>query len=236
MTGRTAPGGPRRRASHSLEAVLDGAVGLLDEDGESALTFRALAARLGGGVGSIYWYVSSKDELLERAADHVMDRVLFESERFSGEDPIEDLRQTALVLYGAVEHRPWLGSYFMRNTSSQPNSLRYYERVGQSVLRLGLTPRETFHAASAIVGYVVGIAADLGQQPTEEMLRGDIKRDEYLGQEADAWRALDPQEWPFLHTIADEFATHDDTDQFTSGLDLMLDGLRLQAERRARGE
>ncbi|WP_284327911.1 TetR/AcrR family transcriptional regulator [Demequina litorisediminis] len=52
----------RRRASHSLEAVVAASVAILDESGEDALTFRALAARLGGGVGSIYWYVSSKDE------------------------------------------------------------------------------------------------------------------------------------------------------------------------------
>lgn len=44
----------RRRASHSMEAVITEAVALLDEAGEPALTFRALAARLGGGVASIY--------------------------------------------------------------------------------------------------------------------------------------------------------------------------------------
>src|SRR6478752_5690014 len=68
--------GGRQRASHSLDAVVTEAVALLDEAGEPALTFRALAARLGTGVGSIYWYVSSKDELLDRAADHVMGDVL----------------------------------------------------------------------------------------------------------------------------------------------------------------
>ena len=61
-------GPARRRASHSLESVLSEAVALLDESGEQALTFRALADRLGGGVASIYWYVASKDELLDRAA------------------------------------------------------------------------------------------------------------------------------------------------------------------------
>ena len=39
-TART--GGSRQRASHSLEAVVGEAVALLDEDGEAALTFRAL--------------------------------------------------------------------------------------------------------------------------------------------------------------------------------------------------
>lgn len=45
------------------------------------------------------------------------------------------------------------------------------------------------------------------------------------------WRALDGAEFPFLHTILDVFQTHDDVEQFRAGLDLLLDGLRRQAER-----
>lgn len=205
------------------------AVRLLDEAGESALTFRALAARIGGGVASIYWYVDSKDELLDRAADHVMDQVLADTEEFVGGDPIDDLRSTAIALFEAVADRPWLGAYFMRNTGDQPNSLRYYERIGQQVLRLGLPPMETFHAASAVVGYVVGIAADLGQQPPEEIVAGETSREEFFARTVAEWNDLDPEEWPFLHAIVDVFENHDDAVQFTAGLDLLLAGLRLQA-------
>lgn len=205
------------------------AVRLLDEAGDSALTFRALAARMGGGVASIYWYVDSKDELLDRAADHVMDHVLADTEKFAGGDPIEDLRSTAIVLFEAVADRPWLGAYFMRNTGNQPNSLRYYERIGQQVLRLGLQPLETFHAASAVVGYVIGIAADLGQQPPAELVTGGVTREAYFARTVAEWNDLDPDEWPFLHAIVDVFENHDDTDQFVAGLDLLLAGLRQQA-------
>lgn len=220
----------QRRASHSMESVMTEAVRLLDEAGDSALTFRALAARMGGGVASIYWYVNSKDELLDRAADHVMDDVLATTETFVDGDPIADLRSTAIALFEAVADRPWLGAYFMRNNVNQPNSLRFYERIGQHVLRLGLGPLETFHAASAVVGYVIGIAADLGQQPPEEFVTGEVSREEFFAQTVAEWNELDPDEWPFLHAILDVFENHDDTDQFTAGLDLLLAGLRLQAE------
>jgi hypothetical protein len=43
------------------------------------------------------------------------------------------------------------------------------------------------------------------------------------------WRALDPDQFPFLHHVVDEFATQYDGEQFRAGLDLLLDGLRLQA-------
>ena len=172
---RRRPTGPRRRASHSMEAVLTEAVALLDEAGEGALTFRALAARLGGGVGSIYWYVSSKDELLDRAADHVLADVLGDVEKLPGsDDPIDDMRAIALMLFDAIAERPWLGAYFLRDTGVQPNGLRLYELLGRRTLRLDLTRRERFHAVSAVIGYVVGIAADLGQQPPQVVLDGEV--------------------------------------------------------------
>jgi len=227
----TRGGAVRRRASHSLEAVLSEAVALLDEAGEPALTFRALAARLGGGVGSIYWYVAGKDELLDRAADHVMGDVLRATDDVIGlDDPIAELRAVAVTLFDAVERRPWLAAYFMTNTDVQPNTMRMYERLGRPLLRLDLTARQRFHAASAVVGFVIGTAADLGQQPPPEVVDGSIGRDEYIGRFAEDWRRLDPDEFPFVHEIVDEFARHDDTEQFRAGLDLILEGLRRQAD------
>lgn len=213
-----------------MEAVISEAVALLDEAGESALTFRALAARLGGGVASIYWYVSSKDELLDRASDHVLAGVLTDTERFTrAKDPIKDLRSIAVALFDAIADRPWLGAYFMRDTGTQPNAMALYERIGEQVLRLDLTKKQSFHAVSAIIGYVVGIAADLGQQPPQEVVDGSVSRDEFIAHYADQWRELDPEAYPFVHHIIEEFARHDDREQFRAGLDLLLAGLRLQA-------
>lgn len=220
----------RRRASHSLEAILTEAVALLDEAGESALTFRALAARLGTGVGSIYWYVTSRDDLLDRATDHVLGGVLtaVEGQRDS-DDPLADLRLMAVTLFEAIVDRPWLSAFFMRNTDVQGNSLRLYEMFGQQTLRLDLTSQQRFHAVSAVVGMVIGTAADLGQEPPAEVLDGTVDRLTYLDRYAATWRALDPQEFPFAHDIVEDFAGHDDRDQFLAGLDLILAGLGLQA-------
>ena len=226
----TAPGG-RRRASHSLEAVVSEAVALLDEAGEPALTFRALATRLGGGVASIYWYVASKDELLDRACDHVLAGVLAEVEPAAGsEDPLDDVRTIGVTLFDAIVARPWLAAYFLRDTDLQPHGLRLYDHLGQQVMRLGLSPRGSFDAVSAVMGYVVGVGADLGRQPPQEVLSGEVRRDEFVGRYADQWRALDPAAYPFLHFVVDEFAVHDDADQFLAGLDLLLAGLRLRAD------
>ncbi|MFJ7209418.1 TetR/AcrR family transcriptional regulator [Streptomyces sp. NPDC098789] len=216
-----------------MESVLAEAVALLDEAGAPALTFRALAQRLGGGVASIYWYVENKDELLDLATDHVIGTILIEVEKIPGtEDPVDDLRTMALTLFDAIVDRPWLGAYFMRNTDVQSNTLRLYELLGRQTLRLDLTPRQRFHAVSAITGVVVGSAIDLGQEPPREVLDGEVNRDDYLGRYAQTWRELDPAEFPFVHEIVDEFDGHQDIDQFRAALDLTLAGLRLQATAR----
>ncbi|MCC6831446.1 MAG: TetR family transcriptional regulator [Thermoleophilia bacterium] len=213
-----------------MDAVLTAAVALLDEAGEPALTFRALARRLGGGVASIYWYVASKDELLDRAADHVIGAVLAEVDRHPpGDDPVDALRAMAVTLFDAIVRRPWLAAHFMRNTEVQANSLRLYEKLGQQTLRLALTPEQRFHAVSAIVGVAVGTAADMGREPPPEVRDGAADRDAFLHRYAQAWRALDPAEYPFVHEIVDVFDGHDDVAQFRAALDLTLAGLREQA-------
>lgn len=226
-----APARGRRRASHSLETVLAETIALLDEAGEPALTFRALAARLGGGVASVYWYVASRDELLARATDEVMGGVLETiGELPDSPDPIENVRAISLALFDEMVRRPWFGSYMLRNTGLQPNSMLMFDRVGQQLLRLDLTSRQRFHAVSSIISYVVGVATDLAQPPPQEFLDSGLDRAEFLKVYADRWRALDPEDHPFAHAVADELAVHDDEDVFRSGLDLLLAGLRLQAD------
>ncbi len=231
--GRRGRGGrstrTKERASHSLESVLAEAVAILDESGAQGLTIRALATRLGGGAASIYWYVSGREELLDLAADSVLAGVLEAVADVHSDDPIDDMRTIAVTMFDAIVDRPWLGAYAMRDTGRQVNSMRLYEKIGEQVMRLGMTPRECFNGTSAIVGFVIGTAADMGQELPAVVVSGEMDRGAYLAEAIAEWRALDPAEYPFIHHIVDEFAVHDDRDQFRAGLDLLLAGLRLQA-------
>src|SRR3984957_395731 len=68
----------RRTDALSKERIVDAAIEILDAEGESALTFRALAGRLATGSGAIYWHVANKNDLLAAAAGGVIARVMTE--------------------------------------------------------------------------------------------------------------------------------------------------------------
>lgn len=221
---RPTRGGPRgRRATHSLEAVVEGAVALLDESNGAALTFRGLAARLGTGVGSIYWYVASRDELLARASDEVVGEVLRSTDAMDG-DAYENLRELSIALYETMLAHPWVPNYLLRNATVQPNSLAMYERFGQQVQRLALTTRQRFDATSALLRFVLGAGAEIQADRFEAEPSA-----EDLHTYANQWRSLDPEQFPFVHEIADEFEVHKDVDQFMAGVDLILTGIAAQA-------
>ena len=42
------------------------------------------------------------------------------------------------------------------------------------------------------------------------------------------WEQLDPEEFPFVHDIVEEFTEHDDIAEYSYGLELLLGGLERQ--------
>lgn len=215
-----------RRPVLSLEIVLAAAVDLLDEQGEQALTLRTLAQRLDTGVGSLYHYVAGKDELLDRATDVVLGEVLAGLELPA--EPYEALRVLSLETYRGMQRHRWVGAYLMRDTGMQPNSMRLFELFGQQTLGLDLTAHQRFDAVSSLVSFVTGVGAEMRELPRAVLEQGRTQA-EVLAEYATSWRALPADEFPFVHSVADEFEGHDDELQFVAGVDLLLAGIAAQA-------
>lgn len=212
MSSATTPtrtrGRPRGgRPALSLDAVVTAAVALLDEAGEDALTFRALAARMETGVGAIYHYVGGRDELLDRATDAILVDVL--APVTESDEPFATLRTLSASLFDTLQRHEWAGPYLMRDATLQPHALGIFEVMGQQFMRLELPAAQCFNAASTLLSFAVGSGAENRELP-------------------DAWLALDAEQFPFLHTIASGFADHDDREQFLAGVDIFLAGVRAQ--------
>jgi len=210
----------RRADALSKERIVEAAIEILDADGESALTFRALAARLATGAGAIYWHVASKNDLLAATTDDVIARVMTEVVR--GADPREAIRAIALGVFDAIDARPWVGAELSREPW-QPAMLQILESVGEQLQALGVPERAQFDCASALVNYVLGLAGQYAA--AARLLPRDTDRSAFLANVAAQWTRLDPAKYPFVHQVATQLPEHDDREQFQAGIDLILAGI-----------
>ena len=210
----------RRADALSKERIVEAAIEILDGEGEHALTFRALAARLATGSGAIYWHVANKDDLLAAAAGHVIARVM--TEVTSGAEPPDTIRAIASGVFDAIDAHPWAGAQLSREPW-QPAVLQVFEGFGGQLQALGVPGRAQFDCASALLNYVLGLAGQYAA--AARLLAPETDRTAFLTAVAARWAQLDPARYPFVRQVAAQLPGHDDRDQFLAGVDLILAGI-----------
>lgn len=209
----------RRADALSKERIVEAAIEILDADGEDALTFRALAARLATGSGAIYWHIANKNDLLAATTDDVIARVM--TDVAGDAEPREAIRTIALGVFDAIDAHPWVGAQLSR-APWQSAMLQIFEGIGGQLPALGVPERSLFDCATALVNYVLGVA---GQNAANaRLVAPGTDRSALLTTVAAQWKQLDPAEYPFVRLIAAQLPEHDDREQFLAGIDLILAG------------
>jgi AcrR family transcriptional regulator len=210
----------RRTDALSKERIVAAAIEILDTDGESALTFRALTARLATGAGAIYWHVANKNELLAAATDEVIARAVTEPASDAG--PRDAIRVMVLGVFDAIDTHPWVGTQLSREPW-QSAVMRIFEGIGEQLQALGVPARAQFDCASALLNYVLGLAGQYAAGA--RLIPRETDRSAFLATVAARWMQYDPAEYPFLIQMAAQLAGHDDREQFLAGIDLILAGI-----------
>ena len=211
----------RRADALSKERIVEATIELLDAEGEEALTFRALAARLATGSGAIYWHIANKQDLLAAATDQVMARVL--DGVVSDAKPEDAIRSLALGVFDAFSAHRWAGAQLFREPWQRAVP-RMLEGIGGQLQTLGLPEDTLFNAASTLMHYIFGLA---GQYAAESrVLPRDTTRAAMHETVAMRWLQLDPAEFPFVRHVATQLPAHDEREQFVAGIDLILAGIR----------
>jgi len=210
----------RRSEALSRERIVEASVAILDAAGEAGLTFKALTERLVTGPGAIYWHVANKDELLAAATDAVVAAAL--AVEPAGSSAQDQVRAVALGLFDAIDEHPWVAAQ-LSASSWQATAPRILESVGRRVGALGVPQRRWFTVTSVLVQYILGAAAQ--NAANGRTLAPDTDRGEFLDAVATTWEELDPDDYAFTRTIADQMREHDDREQFLAGIDLVLAGI-----------
>ncbi|MDN0199445.1 TetR/AcrR family transcriptional regulator [Streptomyces sp. S.PNR 29] len=137
------------------ERITEVTVRLLDAEGLAKFSMRRLAAELNVTAMSVYWYVDTKDDLLELALDAVGGELRLPDPE-ADEDWRDQLRMLAREYRALLVRHPWLSPLAGRFLNIGPKSLAFSRVVQQVIRKTGLPVHGLTGAISAVFQFVYG--------------------------------------------------------------------------------
>jgi AcrR family transcriptional regulator len=234
----TRPEPGERRPAYTREQIAETAIAIADAEGFEAVSMRRIATELGAGTMTLYYYVRTKDELIALMDDAIMGELIVP------DDELPDGWREGLALIARRTHElflkhPW-SLESLRNAEGGPNGLRHVEQSLAVAARTGLPAEQLFELTSLIDDYVFGHVIRTAEvrrstADAEDALR---RMDGLIGY----FEALmETGEFPNIeHAIGRDVregvarvaAIANDEGRFERGLQVLLDGIALDLERR----
>ncbi|MET9493886.1 TetR/AcrR family transcriptional regulator [Streptomyces sp. NPDC006552] len=153
---------PRTRRSEQpsgldRERITEASVRLLDAEGLAKFSMRRLAAELGVTAMSVYWYVDTKDDLLELALDRVFAELAVPApEAVDAGDWRVHLRDLAASYRAVIVRHPWISPQMGNYLNIGPNSLSFSRAVQRVVAATGLSLTRQRGAIASVFQFVYG--------------------------------------------------------------------------------
>ncbi|MBV7700353.1 TetR/AcrR family transcriptional regulator [Streptomyces sp. TRM70350] len=137
------------------ERITEVTVRLLDAEGLAKFSMRRLAAELNVTAMSVYWYVDTKDDLLELALDAAFGELRL-PDPDAGEDWRDQLRALATEYRALLVRHAWLSPLAGTYLNIGPKSLAFSRVVQRVIRRTGLPAHRVTGAISAVFQFVYG--------------------------------------------------------------------------------
>ncbi|MFJ4687551.1 TetR/AcrR family transcriptional regulator [Streptomyces sp. NPDC088789] len=210
-------------------------VRLLDAEGLAKFSMRRLAAELNVTAMSVYWYVDTKDDLLELALDTVYGELDLPDSAADDQDWRDQLRTLATEYRALLVRHPWLSPLAGRYLNIGPRSLAFSREVRGVIRRAGLPAHGETGAISAVFQFVYGFGTVEGHFTTRATDAG-LSRDEYFRQAMDSVEEVPETRDVLADAVEIMEARGGDTvaemldRDFTFALDLLVAGIEAMAE------
>jgi AcrR family transcriptional regulator len=206
------------RTPLSRERVLRAAVALADQSGIESLTMRRLGEAVGVEAMSLYNHVANKDALLDGMVDLVFGEIELPT---VGSDWKSAMRRRAISARAVLSRHRWAIGLMESRSTPGPATLRHHDAVIGCLREAGFPVALTAHAFSVLDSYIYGFALQEASLPFETPEEtAEVAQTMMAGFPADAYPHL--TELTIEHVLQPGY---DYGDEFTFGLDLILDGL-----------
>ncbi|MCX5411309.1 TetR/AcrR family transcriptional regulator [Streptomyces sp. NBC_00059] len=157
------------------DRITAASVRLLDADGLAKFSMRRLAAELDVTAMSLYWYVDTKDDLLELALDTVFGEIPAAPE---GGDWQDRLRELATDYRKMLVCHPWVSALIGSFLNIGPHSMLFSYAVQDVIRATGLPLERQTGATAAVFQFVYGFGSVEGHF-VQRTVEAGLTQDEY---------------------------------------------------------
>ena len=223
---------PRRDRGLSREEIVEAAIAVADAEGPDAISMRRIAREVGAGVMSLYWYVASKEELLDRMLDAIEAEI--EVPEPTG-DWRADLGAFAHRTRAARRQHRWAVEFIGTRPPSGPNDVRNLERLLSLLDGIGVDDYRVIMGvfmtvATFVIGAVIREAQEVRYQAEQERAEASMTADE-IQAEHERFRSWfeNAGRYPHIARLMEAGIDPDDPstreERFQFSLDCVLDGI-----------
>ena len=227
--------GPKQRTS--VDSVVAAGIEIADADGLSAVTIRAVAARLGIAPMATYTYVPGKAELL----DLMLDTVYAQMSRadLSGMGWRDRVSTIAAENRATFDAHPWVAQLASTRPPLGPGMVAKYEHELRAFDGLGLSDLDMDSALTFVLGFVTSVARITIDTRNAQADSGISDQTWWERAEPLLAEVFDAEKFPLAARVgAAAGHAHDSAysadHAFTFGLARVLDGLQTVIDRAAR--
>lgn len=211
-----------RRTPLSRERIVAAAASVADASGLAAVSMRSVGRELDVEAMSLYHHVANKDHLLDALADWVFAHIELPTPGTPWREAMTVRASSARTVLAA---HPWgLGLIESRRTPG-PALLTHHDTVIACLLADGFEMRLAMHAFSVLDAYIYGFVLVESTLPMQEGESPEAFVEAFEGLFTD---------YPHLGAMYAEQVkgqAYDYGDEFTFGLELVLDGLEVARSR-----
>jgi AcrR family transcriptional regulator len=212
----------------SRDAVVDAALGVIDDEGLDGLTMRKVGDRLSAGPSALYAHVESREQLLRLALDRPLGEL-----RLPAVDPenwVAQTREFARALRALLRRHPALVAAPFGDALPGPGSASVSRWLPAVLTSGGLLPDAASHAAGLLLEHVGSTALPAAADAAER------QRDRSGGSGRGRGNRRPPGPYtarpPSLAALSGPPPEASSEERFEFGLDVLLSGLTALAARR----
>ncbi|MFE7410705.1 TetR/AcrR family transcriptional regulator [Streptomyces laurentii] len=233
--GRAARGGSGP-AGLDRDRIVGTSIRMLDEEGLAKLSMRRLATELNVTAMSLYWYVDTKDDIIEYALDTCYGEVDLAAV-VAADGWRERIRLLATEYRRMLVRHPWMSAVAGQYLNVGPYAIAVGSEMQRAVRDTGLPLSRTPSAMSAVFQFVYGYGTLEGQFGRVAQQAG-MSQDDFYTDSVAAFREDEQfaEALEDMNEVLDERLSHGSVDEiwdrdFDYALDVLIAGIEVMVER-----